>query len=325
MLLPASMDQMGGLPAVCPRCGRVVPVQGGTPHITSSSIELWHDTCWDVHNESVEITILEALPHPPPRSRRRWLRPAAISTLGLAAVGVAAWFGLAPPVASLASIDLGSNESLGLHSQATEQEVPPDALDPMMRFPIPKHHGVPLDQEYPTLADWKHPVVKTTLMLPLLPTGDFGAEREGVHGRRECGRGHCGADIGGPVGRPIVAVAEGVVLNVDRSRNGKDGHSGRYVRIEHDDGTVTAYMHLNAVTAGLDVGDHVRAGQQIGTLGATGVRRANPHLHFALELPNVKGAKGVAKSTHYINPAPFLVRAQVIDAPDRRRPRKPST
>ena len=325
MLLPANMDQMGGLPAVCPRCGRIVPLHGGRPLINATAIELWHDSCWDVHNEDADITVVETHPRGDHEARtRRTLRRVSLMTVGAAAVGVACWLGLKPPTASLASIDVGSAESFSFHAQAIEHEVPPPALDPFTRHRIPKQHGIPIDEMYPSLLDWKHPVVKTDLMLPLLPTGEFGAERDGVK-RRECGRGHCGSDIGGPVGRPIVAVAAGVVLHVDRARRGKDGRSGRYVRLEHDDGTVTAYMHLNSVTAGLDVGDHVRAGQQIGTLGSTGVRRANPHLHFALELPNVPGTKGANKNTHYVNPQAFLVRAQVIDAPDRRRSRKPST
>src|SRR4051812_39948454 len=104
----------------------------------------------------------------------------------------------------------------------------------------------------------------------------------------------------------------GVVVRVERSEMGRDGRSGRYVRIEHDDGTLTSYMHLDTIVEGLDVGDRVDGGQQIGTLGATAVHRAEPHVHFGLEVPNEAGTHGDNVNTHYVDPAPFLVRAKVL-------------
>ena len=155
----------------------------------------------------------------------------------------------------------------------------------------------------------------------LLPTGRFGAERDGL--AHPCGRGHCGVDLSGPVGRPIVAVAAGVVVHVEHSRNGRDGRSGRYVRIEHSDGVFTSYMHLNAIAAGLDVGDRVDAGQQIGTLGRTGIHSSAPHLHFALEVPTSRKL-GNQVITRHVDPLPFMARASVVDAADRRRAEKPA-
>jgi len=96
------------------------------------------------------------------------------------------------------------------------------------------------------------------------------------------------------------------------------------VRIEHDDGTLTAYMHLDEIADGLEVGDHVDGGQYIGTLGATAVYEAPPHLHFSLEVPNVPGTHGDNTNTHYVDPAPFLARAAIATVPDRRRATKPA-
>ena len=182
---------------------------------------------------------------------------------------------------------------------------------------------MPLDELYPSLLDWIHPVVDTDSTLPEQATGRFGAERDGV-ARHECGRGHCGVDLGGPIGRPIVTVADGIVVRVEHSELGRDGRSGRYVRIEHADGSLTSYMHLDTITKDLEVGDRVDGGQQIGTLGATAVYSAAPHCHFALELPNVPGAHGDNANTHYVDPAPFLVRASIARAPDRRHSVKPA-
>ena len=191
------------------------------------------------------------------------------------------------------------------------------------QFPIPSAHGTPLDELFPSLDGWVHPVVAADIHLSNYTTGMYGAERVGVT-RHECGGGHCGTDLSGPIGRPIVAVADGVVVHVERSELGRDGRSGRYVRIEHSDGALTSYMHLNSIRAGIDVGTPVRAGDQIGTLGATGVQSAAPHLHFALEIPNVPGTHGDHTNTHYVDPAPFLVRATITQSVDRSHPEKPA-
>jgi len=105
------------------------------------------------------------------------------------------------------------------------------------------------------------------------------------------------------------------VVRVERSELGADGRSGRYVRVEHDDGTLTAYMHLDDVANGLAVGDRVDAGQYLGTLGATAVFSAPPHLHFALEVPEHAGVRGDNTDTEYVDPAPFLARARIAPVP----------
>jgi murein DD-endopeptidase MepM/ murein hydrolase activator NlpD len=189
-------------------------------------------------------------------------------------------------------------------------------------------------------VDWIHPVTGSEEVYPAQASRQFGAGRAGilpfggetqadapvagVRGRPECGSGHCGVDLDGPRGRPVVAVADGVVVRVERHEMGLDGRSGRYVRIQHDDGTLTAYMHLDEVADGLEVGDHVDGGQYIGLLGATACFHAAAHLHFSLEVPNRYGETGDTTDTHYVDPAPFLVRAKVVSIPERKHAIKPA-
>jgi len=52
---------------------------------------------------------------------------------------------------------------------------------------------------------------------------------------------------------------------------------GNAVLIDHEDGFLTHYGHLSAIT--VTVGQHVTAGQQIGNEGSTG-HSTGPHLHF---------------------------------------------
>jgi murein DD-endopeptidase MepM/ murein hydrolase activator NlpD len=312
--------------AVCPRCASDVALHEGRPFVSATgAVELWHTSCWSVrHARPVEeVTIIA--PPPPLRSRlfahgpRTAAAAAGIAVIALVSVKVHAQ----RPRAGLAAISIEPSEQVAVGMQSTEQEVAPPVPDDRARFPVPILHGMPLDEMYPSLLDWIHPVTATDLVLSTQQTGMFGAERVGIM-RRECGQGHCGIDLGGPIGRPIVAVADGTVVRVERSELGRDGRSGRYVRIEHEDGTLTAYMHLDRVEPGLQVGDRVDGGQQIGTLGATAIVTAAPHCHFSLELPNIPGTHGDHANTHYADPAPFLVRATVIQAADRRRPEKPA-
>ncbi len=225
---------------------------------------------------------------------------------------------------SLAQIPVDVDASEPTDRAVVHELVPPEPLTTELedRYPMPMIDGQPIDEAFPSLAGWIHPVTGAAELMPEQPSRHFGAERIGIE-RAECGAGHCGVDLDGPRGRPVVAVEDGVVVRIERSELGLDGRSGRYVRIEHDDGTLTAYMHLDDIADGLEVGDHVDGGQYIGTLGATAVYSAPPHLHFSLEVPNHPGQHGDNTDTHYIDPAPFLVRASIVSESDRRKSSKP--
>ena len=162
--------------------------------------------------------------------------------------------------------------------------------------------------ERPALLHWTHPVTGTDELTPVRSTRKFGAHRDGVSDPGRCGEGHCGVDLSGPRGRPIVAVAAGTVVRVEHSARGRDGRSGRYVRIEHPDGVFTSYMHLDAIAADLDTGDLVEPGQVLGTLGKTAIYHGEPHLHLGLEILD-------HGELRYLDPAPFLADAEVAPIP----------
>lgn len=320
--------------AVCPRCTRVVALHEGRPFVsTTGAIELWHSSCWAGRDSRiVEELTLVAPPLPsvaPSRDTRsaRTLRSAlvtAVAGAAFVAVAIASYsLHVRLPPASLATINFETTESLAPGARLSEREIAPAALEPRDLHPVPVVDGQPLDELYPSLIDWIHPVADTDDLLPPRSSASFGAVRRGVD-RTECGGGHCGVDLVGPIGRPVVAVGDGVVVRIERSEMGRDGRSGRYVRIEHADGTLTAYMHLDEIVDGLEVGDRVDGGQQIGTLGASGIHTAAPHVHFALELPNTPGTHGDHSDTHYVDPVPFLARASIAHGPTRRHAQKPA-
>jgi len=150
---------------------------------------------------------------------------------------------------------------------------------------------------------WVHPLAGPRQM-PLRDSRRFGAPREGVR-PAECGRGHCGVDLGGVRGSTVHAAADGVAVAVVTEIR---PHAGRFVMLEHAGGLRTFYMHLDEVRSDLAPGQPVRAGEPIGTVGRTGVIKSGPHLHFAL-------AQEDRGRTWYIDPEPMLEQAIVLAEP----------
>jgi hypothetical protein len=303
--------------ASCPRCASEVTLHEGHPEIAGTTIRLWHRACWD--ERAVPLTVAVAVVPPPPFVRRRYRRWYIAPVAASAGMAVCCLHWATFPDAQLVpSITLDTEESdPGLsHESVTVHEDPPPA---MARVEEPRKETVApsiesLEERYPMLRDWIHPVLAAREVYPPQESRHFGAERRGIM-RAECGGGHCGVDLDGPRGQPVLAVAAGTLVRLERHELGLDGRSGRYVRIQHEDGTLTAYMHLDAIVDGLHVGDHVDAGQVVGVLGATATFRAPAHLHFSLELPDRPSLRGDITDTHYIDPEPFLRRAAVLDAP----------
>ncbi|MGH3905173.1 MAG: M23 family metallopeptidase, partial [Pseudonocardiaceae bacterium] len=60
---------------------------------------------------------------------------------------------------------------------------------------------------------------------------------------------------------------------------------GLWVRVQHDDGTITVYGHIDETL--VDVGQRVAAGEQIATVGNRG-NSTGPHLHFEVLLGGSK-------------------------------------
>jgi murein DD-endopeptidase MepM/ murein hydrolase activator NlpD len=96
-------------------------------------------------------------------------------------------------------------------------------------------------------------------------------------------RAHNGVDYGAPTGAPVASIAPGAVTFAGWTNGG-----GRTVRVRHNNGYESEYLHLSAV----DVrnGEHVSQGEVVGRVGATGLATA-PHLHY-----------GLRRNGAYVNP-----------------------
>jgi len=101
---------------------------------------------------------------------------------------------------------------------------------------------------------------------------------------------HEGIDIRAPKGAPVVAIADGKINTISYSDS-----SGYYIAIDHKNGWLSLYVHLNDDIVGNDnlggketafaeniyLGAEVVAGQTIGYLGDSGNAEGTvPHVHF---------------------------------------------
>ncbi len=117
-------------------------------------------------------------------------------------------------------------------------------------------------------------------------SSSFGMRRHPISGYQ---RMHQGIDFAAPTGTPVLAAADGVVVEARRW-----GGYGNWVRIRHSDGWETGYAHLSRYARGLRPGQRVSQGQVIAYVGSTGAS-TGPHLHYELwrhgQRVNPRGAR----------------------------------
>lgn len=104
-------------------------------------------------------------------------------------------------------------------------------------------------------------------------------------------RTHNGLDIAAPLGTQVLAAANGTVSAIRQ-----DDMMGTIVEIDHGEGLVSLYANLAAVPT-VSVGDSVRTGDIIGSVGETAAAESGreAHLHYTL-----------LKDGQAMNPADYL-------------------
>jgi murein DD-endopeptidase MepM/ murein hydrolase activator NlpD len=103
-------------------------------------------------------------------------------------------------------------------------------------------------------------------------------------------RPHLGVDYAAPVGTPVVASGDGVIIFVGWKKG-----FGNLVQIRHPNGFVTSYGHLSRFAKGIRGGVRVSQKDLIGYVGSTGYS-TGPHLDYRVQ------ANG-----RYVNPLKMIV------------------
>lgn len=93
--------------------------------------------------------------------------------------------------------------------------------------------------------------------------------------------GHRAIDVGAWAGTSVTAADSGYVI---AARSGWNGGYGTMVMIDHGNGYVTLYAHMNSIF--VRQGENVSRGQQVGAVGNTG-NSTGPHLHFEVRYQGV--------------------------------------
>ena len=115
--------------------------------------------------------------------------------------------------------------------------------------------------------------MRTPLERGFRVSSSFGFRRHPIAGYR---RMHQGIDFAAGMGTPIVAPADGVVVEARRW-----GGYGNWLRIRHPNGLETGYGHLSRYASGVRAGQRVRQGQIVAYVGSTGAS-TGPHLHYEI-------------------------------------------
>ena len=123
----------------------------------------------------------------------------------------------------------------------------------------------------------------------------FGMRKHPIDGFNKM---HRGTDFAAPMGTPIMASGDGVVVRARWC-----GGGGNCIKIKHNSTYQTIYAHMKNFGRGIKEGVRVKQGQIIGYVGSTG-KSTGPHLHYEviengkkinsqkLKLPSGKTLKG---------------------------------
>ena len=141
-------------------------------------------------------------------------------------------------------------------------------------------------------------IVKTLMKTPINGarlSSPFGMRKHPIDGFNKM---HRGTDFAAPLGTPIMASGDGVIVKA-----GWCGGGGNCVKIKHNTTYQTIYAHMSKFANRVKSGVRVKQGQIIGYVGSTG-KSTGPHLHYeviengkkinsqTLKLPSGKVLKG---------------------------------
>jgi murein DD-endopeptidase MepM/ murein hydrolase activator NlpD len=246
--------------------------------------------------ESTPESNVARLPHflrrRPPTIRRRPSLYLAAALVGALGVGTVTTGGPAAQATSNMSNSVSVAQELGIAAGPTEAITPADATQHLGELAVSRNERVDEQAaaaEVQAQADRVAAEVAAEAARPKAVLPVQGARLTSTFGPR-WGTLHAGIDLAAPIGTPEYAAMDGVVLEA-----GPASGFGLAVYIQHDNGDVTVYGHMEEIL--VTAGQVVKAGDTIALLGNRG-QSTGPHLHFEVHVGGIDGQK--------IDPRPWL-------------------
>jgi murein DD-endopeptidase MepM/ murein hydrolase activator NlpD len=196
-------------------------------------------------------------------------------------------------LSSIAGVDQVVTRGRGDISSSTEQfgNEDLDREHPLQRLKI-KDISATLERIQTAFDSNKEKLDHTPSIWPLYSTeigyvsSSMGMRKDPFTGNR---RMHEGVDISAPMGTPVIAPANGIVIDAKKS----SGY-GNVLVIDHYNNIRTMYGHLKGFN--VKAGDRVKRGDIIGYVGNSG-RSTSSHLHYQIEI----NSKAVEPSQYILN------------------------
>lgn len=214
----------------------------------------------------------------------------SVGSISAAGIGGATAAG-APPHLTASPISTGEEVQYGLANRlAHTSSIPVDDAPQILAISEYKPM-TDINEQLDTVMEYNSRHLSSTLGPTVVKPAE-GTYTSGFEMR--WGSFHAGVDIANAAGTPIVAAMDGIVID-----SGPASGFGQWIRLQHEDGTITVYGHMQTLDVG--VGDHVRAGEKIAGMGSLGFSTGD-HLHF-----EVYPAGSAA-----IDPVPWLAERGIV-------------
>ncbi|MBM9590508.1 M23 family metallopeptidase [Leptospira sp. 201903075] len=162
------------------------------------------------------------------------------------------------------------NQQIKVDEKFVTKELPKETLDFIQECKAAKEAAFSKQSQLQFLSNFKNPLEKIFITSKFYVRRDYNNKQ---------GRPHGGVDFRGKSGTPVYVIQDGVVVLARKTY-----YEGNFTIVDHGNKIFSFYMHQNEIK--VKVGDLVKQGQEIGTVGSTGMS-TGPHLHLGAKVNDI--------------------------------------
>ncbi|TGM72456.1 M23 family metallopeptidase [Leptospira mtsangambouensis] len=159
------------------------------------------------------------------------------------------------------------NQQIKVDEKFVTKELPKETLDFIQECKTAKEAAFAKQSQLQFINNFKNPLDKIFITSKFYVRRDYNNKQ---------GRPHGGVDFRGKTGTPIFAIQDGIVVLARKTY-----YEGNFTIVDHGNKIFSFYMHQDEIK--VKVGDVVKQGQEIGTVGSTGMS-TGPHLHLGAKV-----------------------------------------